>query len=126
MDYLPADEEVALLLQRYPHVSKVLLKLTVKIANRVRKSADLAAGLSVRATEEVCVYLSHPLMEDADRSSLGPILQSSFCGRFSGKWNDSSTDAGIVWRLVTETIEEGAKKARERYGARRARRAGHR
>src|SRR5262249_33422798 len=71
MDYPPADEEVKLLMQRHPSLSKTLVETIVKVADAVRRSPDVPAGLSVRATEEACVYLQHPLME-GDESRMLP------------------------------------------------------
>lgn len=110
VDYLPADEEVALLRRRHPEVPEKTVRTVVELANTVRKSGDLQTGLSVRATEEVCVYLKHPLMEGADRGMLGEILKSSFCGRFDGRWDDPNTDAGVVWDLTQKHLEANAKK----------------
>src|SRR5262245_52968188 len=62
MSYLPPDEEVKLLRMRHPDLGKELIDRIVKVADQVRKSADIEAGLSVRATEEACIYLEHPLM----------------------------------------------------------------
>lgn len=114
VDYLPAAEEVKLLQRRYPEVSKGRLDLVVQLANDVRASPELAAGLSVRATQEVCVYLSHPLLEKSDDVMLGEILKSSFCGRFSGTWDDVTTDAGIVWKLVQDGLEASQKSRKGR------------
>lgn len=106
VDYLPPDEEVKLLSRRHPAVSKTRLRQVVDIATAVRNSAELSAGLSVRATEEVCIYLEHPLMEGSGRKMLGEILKSSFCGRYSGRWDDPATDAGVVWGIVTKSLNQ--------------------
>lgn len=113
VDYLPAEEEVKLLEARHPEVSRARIKLVVELANKLRQSEELSAGLSVRATEEVCVYLQHPLMENADRGMVGEILKSSFCGRMSGRWSDPTTDAGIAWRIVEDALTEDAKKTKK-------------
>lgn len=104
VDYLPADEEVKLLHGRHPEISKTRLKRIVDIANQVRQSHELSAGLSVRATEEVCVYLKHPLLSDTDDGMLAEVLKSSFCGRFSGRFDDPTTDAGYVWDIVQKRL----------------------
>ncbi|MEM6929723.1 MAG: MoxR family ATPase [Myxococcota bacterium] len=104
VDYLPAEEEVKLLQRRHPEVSKMRLKTIVRLANEVRDSKELVAGLSVRATDEVCIYLKHPLMEKADETMLAEILKSSFCGRFSGRWDDPGTDAGYVWLRIRKAL----------------------
>ncbi len=110
VDYLPAEEEVKLLRSRHSEVSKTRIKLIVDLANKLRSSEELTRGLSVRATEEVCIYLKHPLLERADAAMLGELLKSSFCGRLPGRWDDPSSDAGIAWRIVLEAITSAAKR----------------
>lgn len=106
MEYLPPEEEVKLLAGRHPELPGKLVSLIVDIANALRQNADLSAGLSVRATEEVCVYLKHPLME-ADRARMLPeVLKSSFCGRYSGRWSDATTDAGAAWAVVQNLLRD--------------------
>jgi nitric oxide reductase NorQ protein len=31
-------------------------------------------------------------------------LKSSFCGRFSGRWDDVGSDAGAVWVLIEKAV----------------------
>ncbi len=110
MDYLPPEEEVKLLLSRHPELSKNLVKKLVEIADRIRKAPELGAGLSVRATEEACVYLKHPLMEKEQHRLLDEVLKSSFCGRFSGRWDDVSSDAGATWAVIQTVKREQIRK----------------
>ena len=100
LDYMPAAEEVKLLRSRHPELGEKLVESIVEIANRVRKSHEIAVGLSVRATEEACIYLKHPLMEKNQKAMLPEVLKLSFCGRFSGRWDDPTSEAGIVWGIV--------------------------
>ena len=106
MDYLPPKEEIKLLSKRHPELGHKLLQQIVHIADRIRNTPELGTGLSVRATEEVCVYLKHPLMEDNQRRMLPEVLQSSFCGRFAGRWNDLASDAGAVWAMIQDAMRE--------------------
>ena len=77
-------------------------------ADAVRGASDLPATLSVRATEEACIYLKHPLI-GGDPTAIPDVLKSSFCGRFTGRWNDVTSDAGAVWSVVRKTlIDRGA------------------
>jgi len=117
MDYLPADEEVKLLASRHPEVSRRWIRQIVSIASKVRASPDVDRGLSVRATEEVCIYLSHPLMNATIASDLAHVLRSSFCGRFDGRWDDAATDAGAVWRVIREALDAGEIPADDDGGA---------
>lgn len=110
MDYLPPKEEVKLLTGRHPELGAVLIKNIVDIADRIRKSPDINSGLSVRATEEACIYLKHPLMENNEQRMLPEILKSSFCGRFSGRWDDVLTDAGAVWAIIQNFMRETSHK----------------
>jgi len=106
MDYLPAVEEVKLLRSRHPEVSQTVVERLVRIANEIRKAPEIGTGLSVRATEEACIYLKHPLY-NAEQSRLLPeILRSSFCGRFSGTADDTTSDAGGVWAIVQRCLRE--------------------
>lgn len=104
MDYLPAEEEVTLLHTRHPEVSKSIIRRIVSIANKVRESNELSQGLSVRATEEACIYLKHPLFQSEQAGALKDVLQSSFCGRFQGRHSDITTDAGAVWAIIEKSL----------------------
>lgn len=106
MDYLPPDEEVKLLSGRHPEVGSGVLADIVAIADAIRRAPDLRGTLSVRATEEACIYLKHPLLETEQRKMLPEVLKSAFCGRFSGRHADLTTDAGAVWSLIQKTLRE--------------------
>jgi MoxR-like ATPase len=99
--YPPVEEEIRILTKRHPRASPGLVRRVVEIANTVRGSPDLGQGLSVRATEEACLYLSHPLLSGGD---LREILKSSFCGRFPGRHDDGASEAGIVYELVNKAL----------------------
>lgn len=104
MRYPPPAEEVKILRARHPSLGQELLELLVKVADTVRTSDEIGGTLSLRATDEACVYLSHPLFSEAPREALPEILKSSFCARFSGRWDDATTDAGVVWSIVERTL----------------------
>ena len=106
MDYLPPAEEVKLLLGRHPELSRGLVEKVVDIAHKIRTNPEIGMGLSVRATEETCIYLKHPLFQGEQRQALKDVLQSSFCGRFSGHPLDVTTDAGAVWAIVQQALDE--------------------
>ncbi len=105
MDYPPPEEEVKILEARHPDLAKPVIERIVKIAHAIRSSPDLLASLSVRATDEACTYLEHPLMKGQASKMLAEVLKSSFCGRFDGRFDDATTDAGAVWVLVTQQLE---------------------
>ncbi|MCA9793455.1 MAG: MoxR family ATPase [Candidatus Eremiobacteraeota bacterium] len=106
MDYLPPPEEVKLLHARHPEVSKAVITKLVAVADAVRHSSELGSGLSVRATEEACIYLKHPLFANDQKGMLAEVLKSSFCGRFAGRPDDVTSDAGAVWATINECLAE--------------------
>jgi nitric oxide reductase NorQ protein len=106
MDYPPPEEEVHILQPRHPELSRKVIALVVEVAERIRKASELTSGLSVRATDEACTYLKHPLIATQRSVLLGEVLKSSFCGRFSGKWSDVSSDAGAAWAIIEAVLRE--------------------
>jgi MoxR-like ATPase len=106
MDYPPPREEIKILKHRHPELSNELLEALVATANAVRSSPELPSTLSVRATDEACIYLKHPLYSGDGKRALPEVLKSTFCGRFPGRWNDVSTDAGAVWSVLRRTLNE--------------------
>jgi MoxR-like ATPase len=106
MDYPPVEEEIKILHPRHPELSKKILKLVVEIADKLRTTPELAMGLSVRATDEVCTYLKHPLIASQRSTMLPEILKSSFCGRYPGRWSDLTSDAGAAWSIIQNFLRE--------------------
>jgi nitric oxide reductase NorQ protein len=106
MDYPPPEEEVRILGPRHAELSRKVVALVVEIADRIRKAPELSSGLSVRATDEVCTYLKHPLIATQRTVMLPEVLKSSFCGRFSGRWSDVSSDAGAAWAIIEAALRE--------------------
>src|SRR5262249_46383106 len=62
MDYPPPLEEMGILERRHPDLSPRVIHLVVDVATALRETAELGSGLSVRATDEACIYLKHPLI----------------------------------------------------------------
>lgn len=106
MDYPPPEEEVKILLRKHGSLSASLVSKIVTLANKIREAPELSTSLSVRATDEACVYLEHPLLEGDQQRMLPEVLKSSFCGRFNGRWNDPHSDAGAVWSVIQSAIRE--------------------
>jgi nitric oxide reductase NorQ protein len=106
MDYLPAAEEVRMLAKRYPTVGDDMIRTVVDIARRIRNAAELSAGLSVRATDEVCAFLAHPVFANDRTKMLPEILKDSYCGRYSGRWSDATSEAGAAWGIVQQALRE--------------------
>jgi len=104
MTYPPPKAEVEILARRHPEISGVNLEIIVAVADAIRSAQDLTGTLSVRATDEACVYLKHPLFAEDGKRALPEIMKSSFCARFPGRWDDVTTDAGAVWGIVRKTL----------------------
>ena len=104
MDYPPESEETRILSERHPEVPEKEIERIVKTANAIRGDENLRVDLSVRATEEVCILLGHPNFADFDGDPVPELLKTSFCARFQGKWDDPSTDAGLVWQVIVRTL----------------------
>ena len=104
MDYPPPKAEVEILGRRHPKISAANLDIIVAVADAIRHAADLTGTLSVRATEEACIYLEHELFAEDGKRALPEIMKTSFCGRFPGRWDDVTTDAGAVWSLIRATL----------------------
>ena len=85
MDYPPPTAEVEILARRHPNLPAA--KLEVRSSRSPTRSAsapDLPGSLSVRATDEACIYLEHPLFAEDGKRALPEILKTSFCARFPG------------------------------------------
>ena len=106
MTYPPPEEEVRILRPRHPELGEKVVTLVVEVADRIRRAPELTSGLSVRATDEVCTYLKHPLIATQRTALLPEVMKSSFCGRFSGRWHDLSSDAGAAWAIVEAVLRE--------------------
>ncbi|MCE9532013.1 MAG: MoxR family ATPase [Planctomycetes bacterium] len=104
VDYMPPEEEVKLLRNRHPDLGEKIVSIIVEIAAELRKTAELGSGLSVRATDEACIYLKHPLMAPECMKMLPEVLKSSFCGRYNGRWSDVSSDAGAAWSVIERVL----------------------
>ena len=104
MGYPPENEEVRLLCRRRPDVPRNQVERVVKAANAVRQDENLGVDLSVRATEEVCLLLGHPNFSDYEGDAVSELLKTSFCGRFGGRWDDPTTDAGLVWQVIVRAL----------------------
>jgi nitric oxide reductase NorQ protein len=105
MDYPPEKEEIRILAERHPEVPVKRIERVVCAANGIRHDENLGVDLSVRATEEVCILLGHPNFADWEGDPVPELLKTSFCGRFVGRWDDPTTDAGLVWQCIVRTLK---------------------
>ena len=105
MNYPPPGEEVKLLRQRHPGLNKRDVLRVVKAADAIRADKELGLDLSMRATDEVCVLLSHPNFAEQEGDPLPDLLKTSFCARFAGDWADEASDAGMVWKIIVRALD---------------------
>lgn len=107
LTYPPADEEVKILKSRFPAVPSGQVEAVVRAANAVREDEMMGSDLSMRATSEACTLLSHPFFaEDLDsQAALLEALSTSFCGRFAGRVDDESSDAGCIWQIIVRALQ---------------------
>src|SRR5262249_2274505 len=100
MTYPPVEEDIKILKPRPSQLGVKIIGLVGEVADRLRQAPEIAAGLSVRATDEVCTYLKHPIIATQRKALFPSLLRSSFCGRLTGHWNDAASDAGIAWGII--------------------------
>jgi nitric oxide reductase NorQ protein len=105
MEYPPEKEEIRILAERHPEVQRKNVQRIVKAANAVRSDESLRVDLSMRATEEVCLLLGHPNFAEFSGDPLPELLKTSFCARLPGRWDDPSTDSGLVWQVIVRALE---------------------
>jgi len=106
LDYPPPEEEEKLLARRFPDLDRSRLGAVVAVADALRKDEQLGVDLSMRATQEACALLSHPIFaEDTDAGpALRDVLETSFAGRFPGRIEDESSDAALVWQVIIRAL----------------------
>lgn len=78
----------------------------------VVEASDFFVTIQVRASPSgapVTDFIKSDVLtalEDAGdgKRALPEILRTSFCGRFPGRWNDVTSDAGAVWAIVRTAL----------------------
>jgi len=108
IDYPPEKEEIRILASRYPSVKKKLIRKIVKIANILRNEESLITDISMRATDEACMFLSYPSQKHKpDDDTLIQILSTSFCNRLPGAVDDEGSEAQVAYSLIERHIRLG-------------------
>lgn len=100
MGYPPPAEETRILAQRHPGVPRKQIERLVRTADAIRRDEDLGVDLSMRATDEACLLLGHPNFATFQGDALPELMKTSFCGRFAGRWDNPSSEAGLVWQAI--------------------------
>lgn len=108
IDYPPQKEEIRLLALRYPSVKEKLIRKVVTIANILRDEEMLMSDLSMRATDEACMFLSYPSKKRSpDDDTLIDILRTSFCNRLPGNFEDEGSEAQVAYSLIERQVRLG-------------------
>ena len=103
--YPPEDCEVDILRTRYAMVKLKRIKKVVHIANLIRKDEAIATDLSMRATDEACMFLSYPTFQrQVSREDLLAILKTSFCNRLTGSVDEEASEAHTAYRIIERHV----------------------
>jgi nitric oxide reductase NorQ protein len=100
VQYPPHDAEIKLLQRRFPQLEAKWVHKVVSVANKLRGDPNSPTDISMRATQEVCLLLSHPLYATEIETHLEEVLRSSFCGRHSGHMAQSGADSSSVREAI--------------------------
>lgn len=108
VSYPPQDEEAKILARKFPGVNADTIRAVVLIAAAIRSDETLCLDLSMRATEEACVMLSHPYFSEdlSPAEAMEEVLITAFCGRFQGDVSDQASDAFAVYQVIVKMIKK--------------------
>jgi nitric oxide reductase NorQ protein len=105
LDYPPEEVEARILCARYDMVKPKWIRKVVHIAHLIRREELIATDLSMRATDEACMFLSYPtLQRQTSKEDLLAILRTSFCNRLPGSVDEEASEAQIAFRLIERHV----------------------
>lgn len=105
LDYPPEEQETQLLRARYDMVRPKLVRKVVRIANLIRRDEAIATDLSMRATDEACLFLSYPTYQrHLTRDDLLAILKTAFCNRLAGSVGEEASEAHTAYQIVERNV----------------------
>jgi nitric oxide reductase NorQ protein len=105
IDYPPEENETQILLARYDMVRPKLVRKIVRIANLIRREEAIATDLSMRATDEACMFLSYPTFQRRiSREDLLAILKTSFCNRLAGSVGEVASEAHTAFQIIERNV----------------------
>jgi MoxR-like ATPase len=105
LDYPPEEHEVAILRSRYDMVKPKHIRKIVRIANLVRRDEAIMTDLSMRATDEACLFLSYPTFQHrVTREDIVSILKTSICNRLAGAVDEEDSEAQTAFRLIERLV----------------------
>jgi nitric oxide reductase NorQ protein len=105
LDYPPEEQEVNILCRRYDMVKPKRIKKVVHIANLIRRDESIATDLSMRATDEACLFLSYPTFQrHIGKDDLVAILKTSYCNRLPGSVDEEGNEAHTALRIIERNV----------------------
>ncbi len=105
IDYPPEAKEIEILCRRYDMVRRKDIRKVVRIANLIRNMPAISTDLSMRATDEACMFLSYPTYQHGvTKEGLIDILKVSFCNRLPGSIREEGSDAQLAFTLLERNI----------------------
>lgn len=105
IDYPPEEHEARILCKRYDMVKPKRVLKVVRLANLIRKDEAITTDLSMRATDEACMFLSYPTYQrHTTREDLLAILKTSFCNRLPGAFDEEGTEANTAFKLIERHV----------------------
>ena len=105
MDYPPEEKEVEILARRFDMVKPKHIRKVVRIANLIRNDRSILSDLSMRATDEACMFLSYPTFQrKLSKDGFVNILKTSFCNRLPGSPDEEGSEAQIALNMIERHI----------------------
>jgi MoxR-like ATPase len=108
LDYPPVDNEISILAQRYGMVKQKSIRKVVETANAIRNDEGILTDLSMRATDEACMFLSYPTFQKSvsDEDFIN-VLRTCFCNRLPGNVEDEGSEAQVASVIIERQIRLG-------------------
>lgn len=107
LDYPPAAVERRLVGRAAPEAGASLVDQVVRLARTIRDDAEIAGGVSVRATIDAARTLAVPGVRALGDAGRQAALVDAFCGRLDGELDDPTTDKGRAQTLVRAALGGG-------------------
>jgi MoxR-like ATPase len=105
MDYPPEKEEVRILARRYDMVPARHVRKVVAVAQALRAEPTIMTDLSMRATDEACLFLSYPIYQKkVAREDMLRILKTSFCNRLAGNVTEEGSEAHVAFGVIERMV----------------------
>jgi MoxR-like ATPase len=103
--YPPEEKEIGILSRRYDMVKPKYIQKAVQIANAIRNEEAILSDLSMRATDEVCMFLSYPSFQKSITDDYFiEIMKTSFCNRLPGDIDEEGSEARMAYTIIERHV----------------------